>query len=117
MKKMTEMNRLQQEAQRLREKEIQFNNQLQPYQEQITELVDVVEQKVKEFTASKSEIDSTKDPMITKVMLEAAQDCVEDMDKDIAGLKERFAKTSQEAKEMLQQKKSDVSGSGTNHKC
>ena len=68
-------------------------------------MVDAVEQKVKEFTASKSEIDSTEDPMITQVMLEAAQDRVEDMDKDIAGLKERFAKTLQEAKEKLQKEK------------
>ena len=45
---------------------------LQPYQEQIAELVDAIEQKVKEFTASKSEIDSIEDPMITQVMLEAA---------------------------------------------
>ena len=89
---------------------------LQLYQEQIVELVDVVEQKIKEFTASKSEIDSTEDPMITQVMLEAAQDCVEDMGKDIAWLKEIFTKTSQEAKEMLQQKKSDASGSVTSHK-
>ena len=116
MKNTTEMNHLQQEAQRLRAKEIQFNNLLQPYQEQIAELVDAVEQKVKEFTANKSEIDSAEGPMITQVMLEAAQDRVEDMGKDIAGLKERFAKTSQEAKETLQQNKSDVSGSGTSHK-
>ena len=54
--------------------------------------------------------------MITQVMLEVAQDYVEDMGKDITGLKERFAKTSQEAKEMLQQNKSDVSGLGTSHK-
>ena len=42
---------------------------LQTYQEQIAELVDAVEQKVKEFTTRKSEIDSTEDPMITQVML------------------------------------------------
>ena len=89
---------------------------LQPYQEQIAELVDAVEQKVKEFTASKSEIDSIEDPMITQVMLEAAQDCVEDMGKDITGLKERFAKTSQEANEKLQQEKPAISGLGTSHK-
>ena len=59
MKKMIEMNRLQQEVQRLQEKYIKFNNLLQSYQEQIAELVDAVEQKVKEFTASKSEIDNT----------------------------------------------------------
>ena len=116
MKKMTEMNRLQQEAQRLRGKEIQFNNLLQPYQEQIAELVDAVEQKVKEFTARKTEIDDAKYPMITQVMLEEAHDCVEDMDKEVAGLKEMFARTSQEAKEKLQQENPAGSGSGASHK-
>ena len=56
MKNMIEMNHLQQEAQRLQEKEIQFNNMLQPYQEQIAELVDAVEKKVKDFTASKIDV-------------------------------------------------------------
>ena len=100
----------------MREKEIQFNNMLQLYQEQIAELVDAIEQKVKEFTASKSVIDNTKDSMISQVMLEVAQDCIKAMDKDVAGLKEIFARTSQEAKEMLQKKKPAISGSGTSHK-
>ena len=89
---------------------------LQPYQEQITELVDVVEKKFKEFTTSKSELDSIEDPMITQVMLEVAQDCVKAMDKELAGLRERFTRTSQEAKEKLQQEKPAVSGSGMSHK-
>ena len=89
---------------------------LQPYQEQITELVDAVEKKVKEFTASKSVIDSTEDPMISQVMLVAAQYYVEPMDKDVAGLKERFTRTLQEAKEKLQQEKPAGSGSQTSHK-
>ena len=89
---------------------------LQPYQEQITELVDAVEKKVKEFTASKSVIDNTKDSMISQVMFEAAQDCIEAMDKDVVGLKERFARTSQEAKEKLQQEKPTFSGLGMSHK-
>ena len=40
--------------------------------------------------------------MITQVMLEVAQDCVEAMDNDVVGLRERFVRTSQEAKEKLQ---------------
>ena len=48
----------------MRAKEIRFNNLLQPYQEQIAELVDAVEQKVKEFTTSKSDIDDTEDSII-----------------------------------------------------
>ena len=43
MRKTMEMNRLQQEGQQLRAKEIHINDLLQPYQEQITELVDAVE--------------------------------------------------------------------------
>ena len=116
MKKTIEINHLQQEAQWLRAKEIQFNNLLQPYQEQITELVDAVEQKVKEFTTRKSEIDDIEDSIISQAVLEAAQDCVEAMDKEVAGLWERFARTSQEAKEKLQQEKLAISGSGMSHK-
>jgi len=103
MKKTTEMNRLQPEAQRLRAKEIQFNNLLQPYQEQITELVDAVEQKVKEFTTRKSEMDATEDSSISQVMLETTQECVDDMEKEVAGLRQKLTRTSQEAKEKLQQ--------------
>ena len=89
---------------------------LQPYREQIIELVHEVEQKVKEFTTSKSDIDDTEYSVISQSMLETAQECVEVMDKEVAGLRERFVRTSQEAKEKLQQEKPAVSGSGTSHK-
>ena len=53
MRKTKEMNQLQQEAQRLRTHEVHINDLLQPYQEQITELVDAAEQKMKEFTTAR----------------------------------------------------------------
>ena len=115
MRKMTEMNRLQHEAQRLRAKEIQINNLLQPYQEQIIEL-EVVEQKVREFTTTRNEIDATEDSSISQAMLESAQECVETMEKEVAGLRQKLTKTSQEAKEKVQQEKPAVSGSRTSHK-
>ena len=49
-------------------------------------------------------------------MLETTQECVEVMNKEVVGLHERFTKTSQEAKEKLQQEKPAVSGLGTRHK-
>ena len=49
-------------------------------------------------------------------MLETAQACVEAMNNEVIGLRERLTKTSQEAKEKLQQEKPVVSGSGTSHK-
>ena len=70
----------------MRAREIRFNNLLQPYQEQIAELVDTVEQKVKEFTTSRSDIEFTEDSSISQAMLEMAQECVEIMEKEVAGL-------------------------------
>ena len=54
--------------------------------------------------------------IIDTILEKSAQDCVEAMDKEVAGLKERFARTSQEAKEKLQQEKPVVSGLGMSHK-
>ena len=116
MRKMTEMNRLQQEAQRLRAKEMKINNLLQPYQEQITELVEVVEQKVREFTTTRNEIDTIEDSSISQAMLDSAQERVAAMEDEVAGLRDKFQRTSQEAKEKLQQEKPAGSGSGTSHK-
>ncbi len=89
---------------------------LQPYQEQIAEFVEEVDNKLKEFNSSKGVIDTTEDPLITQVMLIAAQDCVTTMDQDITKLKEKFQKISQEAKEKLQKKKATIDGSGMSHK-
>ena len=49
-------------------------------------------------------------------MLEMAQECVEAMEKEVTGLREKLTRTSQEAKENLQQEKPTVSGSGMSHK-
>ena len=46
-----------------------------------------------------------------------AQDCVKAMDKDVIGLKERFARTLQEAKEKIQQENPAISGSGMSEDC
>ena len=58
----------------------------------------------------------TEDSSISQAMLEMAQECVEAMNKEVAGLRERFARTSRESKEKLQQEKPVGSGLGTGHK-
>ena len=63
------MNSLQQEAQQLRTKEIHINDLLQPYQEQIVEIVDTVEQKMKEFTTTREETTPQKMPVLVKLCL------------------------------------------------
>ena len=116
MRKTKEMNCLQQEAQRLRTKEIHINDLLQPYQEQIIELADTVEQKVKEFTSTKEETDATEDASISQALLDSAQESVKVMQKEVEGLRDRLQRASQEAKAKLQQEKPAPGGSRMSHK-
>ena len=53
---------------------------------------------------------------VDTILEKTAQDYVEAMDKEVAGLRERFTRTSQEAKEKLQKEKPYVNGSGTSDK-
>ena len=81
---------MQQEAQWLRAQEIHINDLLQPYQEQIAEIVDTVEQKVTEFTATRNEIDVVEDSSISQAMLDSAQEHVEAMQNEVAGLRDKL---------------------------
>ena len=94
MRKTKEMNRLQEEAQWLRAQEIHINDLLQPYQEKIAEIVDTVEQKVTEFTATRNEIDAAEDSSISQAMLDSAQERVEAMQNKVAGLRDKLQCTS-----------------------
>ena len=116
MRKTKEMNQLQQEVQQLRTKELHITDLLQPFQEQITELVDVVEQKVKEFMTAREKIEGTEDSKIDQALLDSAKQCAEEMKNEVAGLQGRLQCTSQEAKDKLQQEKPIPGGSRTSHK-
>ena len=116
MRKTREMNSLQQEAQQLRTKEMHINDLLQPYQEQIVEIVDTVEQKMKEFTTTRENTDATEDASISQALLDSAQESVEVMQKEVTGLRERLQRASQEAKAKLQQENPAGGGSRTSHK-
>jgi len=116
MRKTKEMNQLQQEAQRLRTQEVHISDLLQPYQEQITELVDVAEQKMKEFTTVREEFDQTDDSKVDQALIDSARERVEVMKNEVEGLRQKLQKTSQEAKEKLQQEKPVPGGSRTSHK-
>ena len=106
------MNCLQQEAQQLRTKEIHINDLLQPYQEKIAQIVDTIEQKMKEFTTTREENDAS----ISQALLDSAQERVAAMQDEVAVLHDKLQQTSQEAKEKIQQEKPACSGLGTSHK-
>ena len=63
----------------------------------------------------------TEDASISQALLDSTWECVELMQKEVAGLCDRLQRTSQEAKEKLQQEKLQQenpagSGSGMSHK-
>ena len=78
----------------MKAKEIHINDLLQPYQEQITELVDAVEKKVGEFTATRNEIDAAEDSSISQAMLDSAKERVTAMENEVAGLRDKLQCTS-----------------------
>ena len=86
----------------MRTKELYITDLLQPFQEQITELVDVVEQKVKEFTTVREQADQTEDSHINQTLLDSAQERAEVIKNEVAELRGKLQKTLQEAKEKLQ---------------
>ena len=71
---------------------------------------------MKEFTATRKETDATEDASISQALLDSAQEHVEVMQKEVAGLRDRLQRTSQEAKAKLQQEKLVGSGSRASHK-
>ena len=107
---------MQQEAQQLRTKEMYINDLLQPYQEQIAEIVDTVEQKMKEFTTTREKIDATEDASISQAFLDSTQESVEVMQKEVTGLRDRLQRASQETKAKLHHEKPAAGGSRTSHK-
>ena len=107
---------MQQEMQQLRTKEMHITDLLQPFQEKITELVDVVEQKLKEFTATSEKFEGTEDSKIDQALLDSAEQRAEEMKNEFAGLQGRLQCTSQEAKDKLQQEKPVPGGSRASHK-
>ena len=52
-----------------------------------------------------------EDSNISQDLLDSARQCVEAMQNEVAGLQDKLQRTSQEAKEKLQQKKPAGSGS------
>ena len=67
-----------------------INDLLQPYQEQITEIVDTVEQKMKEFTTTRENTNATEDASISQALLDLAQESVVVMKKEVEGLCDRL---------------------------
>ena len=72
--------------------------------------------KVKEFMTTREKIEGTEDSKIDQALLDSAKQCAEEMKNEVAGLQGKLQRTSQEAKDKLQQEKPVPGGSRTSHK-
>lgn len=87
MRKISESNKLQQEVQRLKEKENAVIKMVQPWSDDLADIATWVEEKMKEFTTTKEEVDNTGEGAITQDLLNTTQQCIAEMDADIVKLK------------------------------
>ena len=71
---------------------------------------------MKEFTTAREKIEGTEDSKIDQALLDSAKQCAEEMKNEVAGLQGRLQRTSQEAKDKLQQEKPVPGGSRVSHK-
>ena len=71
---------------------------------------------MKEFTTTREKIEGTEDSKIDQALLDSAKQCAGEMKNEVAGLQGRLQRTSQEAKDKLQQEKLGAGGSKTSHK-
>ena len=76
---------------------------------------------MKEFTIVREEIDQTDDSKVDQALIDSARERAKVMKNEVEGLRQKLQKTSQEAKEKLQQEKLQqekpvLGGSRTSHK-
>ena len=71
---------------------------------------------MKEFTTVREQADQTEDSHINQTLLDSARERAEVMKNEVAELRGKLQKNSQEAKEKLQQETPAGSGSGASHK-
>lgn len=74
-----------------------------------------VNSKVTEFKATQSTVGSLLAVPVTVELVDTARECVEQMDKDLAGLKADFARFTNKITEILRSQET-ASGSGTSYK-
>ena len=72
--------------------------------------------RAKKTVACQISLPCTEDSHINQTLLDSAQERAEVMKNEVAELREKLQKTSQKAKEKLQQETPTGSGSGTSHK-
>ena len=72
--------------------------------------------KLTEFKAMQTTIVSLLRAPVSADLINMARECVEQMDKDLAGLKASFAKFKTKIKKVVKSQKTSASGSGMSHK-
>jgi len=89
---------------------------VQPWQEEVSTITLQLNAKLTEFKATQTIVTSLLEEPTTTDIVNTARECVDQMDKDLSGLKANFTKFSKKVKEILKSQKAMTSGSGMSHK-
>lgn len=113
MLKIGESKRLQT---KLRAKEVEYLQTLQPWKEQVSEIVIKINVKLTKFHATQTTVARLLTESPTTDLVNAARESVDQMTQEIATLQQTYTKISTEIQEIVKGPKDDVGGSGTSHK-
>ena len=115
MLKMGESKRLQTKLQQLRAKEAKYLKSLQPWQDQVSEIVVKVNVKLTEFQATQMTVKSLLVEPPTADVINTSKECVDQMTRDIATLQNTYTQFSTKLWEAMHRMKDDTSGSRMSH--
>ena len=89
---------------------------MQAWQEEVSQITLQVDVKIIEFKAMQTIIASLLKAPVSAELVDMARECIDQIDKDLIGLKAGFAKFTTKIKKILKSHKTSASGSGTSHK-
>lgn len=112
MLKMGESRKLQTELHQLRTKEAEYLKNLQPWQEQVSEIVVKFNAKLMEFQATQMIFASLLIELPTTDFVNTTRECVHQMTQDITMLQDTYMKISTKIWENVRGPKDDTSGLG-----
>ena len=113
---MGENKKLQGELQKLCAREAEYMKIVQPWQDEVLEIALQVDAKISEFKAMKSTVVSLLEASVSAKLVNTTRECIDQIDKDLAGLKAGFAKFKKKIKNIVKIQETTASGSGMNHK-
>lgn len=115
MLKMGENKKLQSELQKLHTCKEEYLKIVKPQQKEVSNIALNIDAKITDFKATQTIVASLLEDPITTELVDTAQECVEQIERDLTGLKTSLDQFKTKVKKIVKEMKT-ASGSGMSHK-